>query len=790
MNTNPLHFQEKAVDRLLETFVKLWKNNERQLPLVFKSPTGSGKTFMMAHFVRGLNHLPQWNADKAFIWITFSDDLAMQSKDKFNEYFLNNLENGLLTVNDVNRGRLVANDILLLNWQKVVAKSAESRVLRRPDDEDMAKESGKYFEDVIDATKAEGREIVLIIDEAHKNKSTDLAQSIIDYIDPKIIIHVTATPQDKDELLARRYGSFIEIERAEVVEEGLIKDKIAVQTEEDLTKHKGEDLDAILLELGMQKREDIKGELQAMGKNINPLMLIQLPNDDKELIALGDKTKEEVVTQLLKSKGIADKNIAKWFDGRKENYDEHIKNNESDVDFMLFKQTAGTGWDCPRASVLVMFREIKSNTFYTQTVGRVLRMPEPHSKEDYKDHQDLRIGYLYTNYKRQEVKIPDQSSENKPYIYFPKRKEGIENVELQSAYVSRLDYGDIPHSYRFQDSFRKSMNKYFGITAQDIFGKADEKLKGIELDGLLINKIIANASFEDFDQMALDFQRQGIDIDVEMSTNDVEKTFNYLCYVLLKEQDDEEAKYGNIARSWGVLKSAIRVWFQGVLSKDSNYYYRVFVKDIQKGASSKFRPAITNALREFKPTAQEILKEKRKKQELKEAPIFTIQNDYKYTEDYQEENQTRCALDACYFLKIYDGRKNELAFKDYIDSKNEIEWWFKNGDQGKEYFAIKYYNNVDQKEELFYPDWIIRFNDGRIGIFDTKDGRTATDQETKDKAGALAQKLKELGKKYIGGIALFENGVWYFNDGAEYEYIEGKSVNDNKNWKRFEILFE
>ena len=90
---NLLPFQKKAIDDLNEAFLRLWKKKDRQLPLVFKSPTGSGKTLTIAHFIRGLNHLPQWKIDKAFIWITFSDDLAMQSKNKFKEYFENNLEN-------------------------------------------------------------------------------------------------------------------------------------------------------------------------------------------------------------------------------------------------------------------------------------------------------------------------------------------------------------------------------------------------------------------------------------------------------------------------------------------------------------------------------------------------------------------------------------------------------------------------------------------------------------------------------------------------------------------------
>ncbi|MDD5489245.1 MAG: DEAD/DEAH box helicase family protein [Candidatus Moranbacteria bacterium] len=787
---NLLPFQKTAIDNLNEAFLCLWKKQDRQLPLVFKSPTGSGKTLTTAHFIKGLNHLPQWKVDKAFIWITFSDDLAMQSKDKFKEYFENNLENALLTVSDISRGKLYENDILFLNWQKIVQDNASTRKLklRKPKDERFKKENGSYFEDVVLETKKTGREIILFVDET-PNSKTILTKEIIDLVDPKIIVHITATPDDKDVAKAAVLDSFVRVEREKVVDEGLIKEKILVQTEEDLEKHKGKDLDEVLLTLGMDKRKELADEFKALGKDINPLMLIQLPNDDKELIAKGDKTKEEVVSHFLAAKGIKSKQIAKWFDNKKENLD-FIADNDSKADYMLFKQAAGTGWDCPRASVLVMFREIKKETFYTQTVGRILRMAEPQAKEDYKNNPNLRTGFLYTNYKRSQVEVPDLKKNEIPsqYAY---RKKGIKNVNLQSAYISRIDYGDIPASSKFQEIFGKSMNEYFGITKNDFLGKAEKKLEkaGIDLSHKLTNSIIANAKFEDLDQMAYEFKKKGVDVELEMSTNDVEKTFNYFCLMLLKEQTDERAKYTNVARAWGVFKSAIRVWFHSTLSKDSNYYYRVFVKDIQKGAGSKFRPAITKALIDFKPIAQVILKEKKKRQEEKEAPTFEISERYDFTVDYEEVPQKLCALDKCFVLKDYKGKPNELDFIKYLESKSKkIDWWFKNGNYGQEYFAIKYFNSIDGKEALFYPDFIIRFKSGRIGLFDPKKDQTATDPETADKAKSLALKLKELGKGYVGGIAVFENGVWNYNGSTIYKYQKGK-ISQDKNWQPMEKLF-
>ncbi|MFA6466408.1 MAG: DEAD/DEAH box helicase family protein [Patescibacteria group bacterium] len=789
-NFNPLQFQKTAVENLTDIFISVWKQQGRQLPIVLKSPTGSGKTFITSLFVRGLNHLPQWKEDKAFIWITFSDDLAMQSKGKFLEYFENMLENRTLTVADINQGKLYPNDILFLNWQKVIAKNAETRLIRRPEDEEWAKETGKYFEDVIEQTQADGRQIILIIDEAHKNKDTKLAKDIIDKIDPKVILHITATPNEADELNSRRLGSYYEVPRKEVVEQGLIKEAIVTQTEEDFQGMSGKDLDEILLENGINKREELKAEFSALGKNINPLMLIQIPNDDSKLIEKGEQTKEEIVIDYLIKMKVPKHKIAKWSKGQDK--PKGLEDNDDEHDFLIFKQTAGTGWDCPRASVLVMFREIQSNTFYTQTVGRILRMPEPQAREDYKNNPNLRLGYLYTNYKRKEVVIPDQNPANKPLTETAHRKNGINNIELSSDYISRLDYGDIRVSSKFQEVFKTELNKHFGITSSDILGKAEIKLKkaGLDLTDTLVNEVIANARFEDYDNLAFDFKKKGSDVSLEMSVSDIEKTFNYLCYQILKEQEDSKAKYSNVARSWSVLKQALRVWFKTVLKDDHIYWYKIFIKDVRKGAESKFRPAITKALRAYKPISDSLLVEKKRKVEEKESYIFTIQNEYQYPEDYKIVPQKLCVLDKFYLPEDYNGRKNEIAFVEYLEKKKgKIDWWFKNGNQGKKYLGIKYTNSSTKEEDLFYPDWIISFSDGRIGIFDTKKGNTLFDFGTPEKADALQKKLRVFGKKFIGGIAYQEGVIWYYNDSPKYSFKEGESVNDNKQWKPFEDLF-
>ena len=113
---NALKFQQNAIDELIIKFKLLWdKNIENGAQLLLKSPTGSGKTFMTTSFINRMNDEPDWqNQDAAFIWITFSDTLAMQSRDKFREYFSGNLKNQLLTVDDLKQGILNRSDILFI----------------------------------------------------------------------------------------------------------------------------------------------------------------------------------------------------------------------------------------------------------------------------------------------------------------------------------------------------------------------------------------------------------------------------------------------------------------------------------------------------------------------------------------------------------------------------------------------------------------------------------------------------------------------------------------------------
>jgi len=698
----------------------------------------------------------------------------------------------LLTVDDLNRGKLHKNDILFINWQKLVSRRAEDRRLRRPEEEKDQKETGVYFEDFIENAHEDGREIILIVDESHTHKTTELAGNVVDGINPRIIIDVSATPKPNSiptaEDIEEGRGGFVYVKRDDVVDEGLIKENIVVQTEEELRRFGQTDLDEVLLQLGFVRRAELKRQLVALGKSVNPLMLIQLPNDDQKLREIGQRKKEDIVLEFLRGKGVdIESRVAMWFDNHKKNLD-FIEENDDEVDFMLFKQAAGTGWDCPRAHVLVMFREIQSTTFYAQTVGRILRMSEPKKSADYVNTPDLRTGFLYTNYRREEIEDVEVVTGNKPASFFSWIIEGheneIERFSLPSEFIQRVDYGDIPSSPKFQRSLAKSLNEYFGITEEDVFEKTKEKLvaKGLEIIGNINTKLVVDAQFEDFDKMSLEFKRRGHDYQHEISHNDIEKLFNYYCYKVLTEQTDEDAKISNVARSWNRLKSAMRVWNTKYLNFTNIQFYKIFINDMFREARSTFRPAITKALKDYKPILKQVLKDRKEKLEKKKSPTFRFKKSYAFTDDYEVLEQERCLFDPFYIKKNYLGSENETRFARYIDGHNKIDWWFKNGDQGQDYFALKYYNTTEQTERLFYPDWIIKFVDGRIGIYDTKAYRTLI---TEGRAKGLALKLQELGDGFVGGIVRFANGVFQYCNSVNYDDV----VASNNQWNAMEDLF-
>ncbi len=756
-------FQETTIAKLKDQFLSLWKSPHDNIPIVFKSPTGSGKTIMMAQFLRDLVGDPRFHGnDVAFIWLTFNEESYVQSKNKLFSYYGGASELDLLDLNDLTRGKLNKNSVFFINWQKIKGKSKESRKLRKDN------EWGLTFDSFIEKTKKDGRRLVVIIDEEHIGSDTELAQEIIDgLIQPKITIRVSATPKylPNAEDIAEQKGGFVQAKREEVIEAGLIKEKIIFQTEEDLNRKdlKGIDQDEILLELAYQKRLDIIKQYKSIHVEVNPLVMIQLPNDDQANKDTTTTNKQTIVLNFLKEKGILENEIAIWLSQEKVNL-EYIEENKSPISFLLFKQAAATGWDCPRASVLVMFREIKNPTFAIQTVGRILRMP-------FGSHfpiPELNLGYLYTNYKRNEVltEYGKSKTDNRPAIFGSYRKQEIKPIMIESVFMSRTDYNDLGDT--FQETFNNVANKYFNLLEKETTVQAIKKLetKNLEINPSVTNGLIVGVEIDDYDNFTKELIADGGSHDQEMSQHDLERLYNLLCFKHISGQVDENKKFAP-ERSWGKLKTALNVWLLKVTGQNRQIIYKTVVNDLLS-QTSVLSPIIGIALEKYRPLREkEVNKksERSKRIETIEIPRETLF----FTDQYEEMEVNKCALQPFYIEKDYKGEDNEKEFIKFLESNKDIIWWYKNGDTGSEFFSISYYNTDENKEKLFYPDWIFKTKN-KVWIVDTKKGSTAEIADTRYKAEALQEWLKNK-KDFAGGIVVQDgpNG-WNINTNKAYTY--------------------
>lgn len=762
-------FQKKAIDQLSLSFLDLWKTEKYRTPLIFKAPTGAGKTIMIAEFLRCLDDNYQFHDDKAYIWISFGgDDSYTQSKNKLYHYFNEGTDMNLKDINNLNEGKLYKNNIFFINWAKIKGTDKDSKKLRKSTEHT----EGEYgiFDEFIQKTKKE-RDLILIIDEAHTETDTTLANEIIDLINPRIILKVTATPKyipSISDVNQKKIG-YVEVLEEDVIKSGLIKERIIIQTEEEIKKLENQEFseDEIMLELAFNKRIELKKYYNELELDINPLVLIQLPSDEKEKEDI-TSNKKDMVLSFLKQKGVKENEIAIWLSNEKKNL-ELIEKNNNAINFMIFKVAPATGWDCPRADVLVMFREIESPSFHTQIIGRIKRMPEGH----HYPKEELNKAYIYTNYNKSHIKdIKEVEKENKPPIYYSKLKKEVERIFLETVFHYRTDFNTLTPPPLWQKSFIKTLDEIFKTKAQFVTENIKIVEKTINLNNNNVNnQIIVDAEIDSFDNFVNEIKERSKDIDYHFSTLDIERLYNLLCFEELKKQQIEEAKY-NPSRSWGQLKMALNVWFGERFGLDRSVWYKVIVNELLN-PNSELKKAIHKALIDFRETYNIEIKEK------EEKDIFNLdipEQEVSFTEDFEELEVIKNVYDKFYIRKIYKGKENEISFINFLESQN-IDWWHKQDDSGRNVFAIEYFDTQEKRNRLFYPDFIVK-KENKIYLLDTKSGSTSKSQETADKNKALQSWIKNKKDKYgfeiIGGIMDFKHPNWRINKKEIYVYENEK----------------
>jgi len=733
------NYQYVAVKELLETSKKLLTRTDGQ-KLIFKAPTGSGKTIIMAEFLKQLTDDREILTPLTFIW-TAPRKLHTQSKKKLEKYYEDTRAIECADFEDLTDKQIAENEILFLNWESINKKDKNT----------IVKENEKefYLGKIVENTKSEGREIVLVIDESHHHATSDISQDLITDIAPRLTIEVSATPiiSNPDEIVS--------VPLEDVKMEGMIKKSVILNENfknilngDSLKSALADGADAMILEEALKKRSEIAKAYKEIGVNINPLLLIQLPDRKTQQ---EDLIKDEVIRILKDKYDMTTENgkLAIYLSEEKENL-QNIAKNDQETEVLIFKQAIALGWDCPRAHILVLFRDWKSLTFSVQTVGRIMRMPEPDT--GHYQNEILNHGYVYTNLANIEIK--EDIARNYITIYTSKRIGNYQSIKLNSVYRLRQ---------RERTRLSPLFTKLFLLEAKDYDLKNKIETKGQKLERSIIS---------DYEAVGVDMLiNDEIEGRVKINTDnevDLQKLFDFFVRNNLTPYYPED-------RSIGRVKESIYNFFKGDLDMQ---FSEKFADIINIVLSQRNIQHFVNVIDSTKAKYAE--ETKKRDIALQVIPNWELPELLSFGGNYKELNVKKSALLPFY----YDNQwKTEEAFIKFLEKSDKVTWWFKNGDRDSSFFAISYIENREQKP--FYIDFIVQLNDGTIGLFDTKSGKTIKD--AREKSDGLQTYLK-MHKGITGGIVANTNSNDFSGRWMCYKrQSDNLNSNDFSNWELINI---
>ena len=724
-------YQRRAVDNLKSKVENVLRSHENGV-VIFQSPTGSGKTVMVSELLKELVKGRKDNKKFSFVWVSVRM-LHEQSKEKLEKYYEDDRLLQCSYFEDLEDRKIGDDEILFINWHSINKKDVNIYVRENEQDNNL--------NSIIANTKEDGREIILIIDESHHTASSDKSKELIEIIGPKVTIEVSATPHLKENV-----SEIEKVYLSDVKAEEMIKSEIAVNPEFLDIKTGSKSSDEIVIEQALKKREELSKVYDKEGVNINPLVLIQLPDQKGNLV-----NKKDDVLKILKDKfKITEESgkLAVWLSEEKTDTLVNIEKNDNEVEVLVFKQAPALGWDCPRAQILVIFRESKSFTFTIQTIGRIMRMPEL----KYYNEEDLNKGYVFTNLPN--IEITEDYAKDYVTVFEAKRDNKLyKEISLPSIFLKR-------------QREKTRLSGKFATIFMKVAEEMNLKKKITSTPSKVVSPIIADGKIIDIDKPG-EIEHKGT-IEIKLNETELQQRFDNF----ISQNCTPYAPSDSSDR----MKTAIYKFFE------EKFKMQKFDPQVQRIVLGKENiqamvDTINLAKEQYKEKVVEQLNEKR---ELQNVPKWEVPVIVSYNSRYNKEEKSKAIMKPFYTKKPSEP---EILFTELLEGSKKVKWWFKNGESEIKYFAV-FYKDEAGIERAFYVDFIVQFEDGTVGLFDTKSGMTAKDAKTR--AEGLQKYIKEQtkkGKKLWGGIAVNISGSWRYNDNEVYTYDE----TNMKGWKFLQL---
>jgi type III restriction enzyme len=535
MKVTLFDFQKDALGKLREALVSARKNvsSDNQQVVAFSAATGSGKTIMMTALFEAILDEPDdqlawpldWvpQPDAVILWVSDMPELNEQTKLKIESksdrvYRVNQL----ITIDaHFDAPRLDGGRIYFINTQKL----AVNQPLTNHGDG----RQHRIWETLTNTARAIPDSFYVVIDEAHRGmtsgKGAQAAQTLmqrfllghpeVGLVKMPIVVGVSATPKRFLNLIANAEHTVttykVAVPAEEVRKSGLLKDRIVIHHPKTATTAEMALLEEAARRWGQMTTAWGKYCRDEKEPIIWPVLVVQVENgSDRQLTktdlsialtviehAIGRRLNEGEVAHAMHDTGDLDVGgrLVRKMEASRIDADKNIG-------VVFFKTSLSTGWDCPRAEVMMSFRRAEDHTYIAQLLGRMVRTPLARRIEKDAALNDVHLflpyfdegavkGVVASLHNTEDVP-PSETGSSRNLVVL-KRREGCESIfaALDELITYRVN------AARAQSPLRRYMAISRSLTIDEIdddaWGHAKQRI--VEWMGQRVTAIKASGQF-------------------------------------------------------------------------------------------------------------------------------------------------------------------------------------------------------------------------------------------------------------------------------------------------------